>query len=154
MKNSLILNTCGYGNIQFCLGWYTLRWWKIKYWIFSYTCRYKEWIRKQYATFILFMKIMKSKKKNNLTKIKTWSYSLRPVLCTYISFSYRKLLYSYRRRHCESPYPFDIVSLYSLSVQIHFFSNCCARSVFNSIHVAYIKLEMSYFHDHEWLFLY
>lgn len=62
-------------------------------------------------------------------------------------------LYSYQKKYCESLYPFDIISLYSLSVPFSLFRICCVRTIFDSFHVTYIKLAMSYFHNPEWLFL-
>lgn len=63
-------------------------------------------------------------------------------------------LYSYQQRYLGSLYPFDIVSLYRFSLPSSSFKDLFLWTLFDLFHVTYRKLAMSYFHYHEWLFLY
>lgn len=108
--------------------------------------------------FLSIIKIMEREK--NLTKIKTSSNNLWPVLCIHTSIPpllpSTAHLYSYQHRYRGSLYPFNIVSLYRFSVPLSFFKELFffVWTLFDIVQVTYRKFAMSYFHYHEWLFLY
>lgn len=101
------------------------------------------------------------REKNYLTKIKTSSYNLWPVLCIHSS-----IVPLSPTQHCSSillptqisriSLSFNIVSLYRFSVPLSFFKELFffVWTLFDIVQVTYRKFAMSYFHYHEWLFLY